>query len=1483
MDRPFREPHDNHTDIEENMKSPLKDQKGFTLIELLISLAITAFLAISVWGVYNLFYKQAKGQDLIITAQQDARAGVERIQKELALIGYRVPSGTAPIIQANANSIEFRYMDPLTEGSVPERLHVTYAVSANNTLTVKRCVEDANWTGCPDPNVHPVIVNVNGPTGLAFSYYDKTGADLGAPVPSASIASIQTIKISLTTVTPQFIGPNSSLTTKTATVETEVRLRNYGSASSASNTTPPSTPTGLQSRLASAGTRFGVCGRLNLKWAKGPEPDIAGYRVQYTLGSYSSSVNVPVSQLASSGNYYTYTVARQDLTANPSNVPPGSNTWSVQVAAYDNNYNQSALSASVAGTSTVNDNFADTTQNGTAIFASKPTPVTGLTATASASDPGKVTLNWTYDLATNPDVVGFRVYRSTQPFSAYPIIPGGNIKMIATEPGLSANTIGPSATSFTDSDPSLVGCNTYYYAVTPVNCDTTLIENAPSPAQANITQGPYAQPDYAATCGDGTNSCTAGTGFAAVAGSRTQPYDINPPSPPQAFSARAGWQRVALSFTQPGDSDLARTCIYGNTGNAPPVLQTNTTAYPLVGGCYQINTSATPGAVRLYENSGIFPNPPFVQSSTSSFWNNSLTGLTSIPSLANLMTYSYTAVAFDQCGNGSSPAAAQATTTLCGEDPPVCPTTDSTGYCQAAPGKPPAPSAPAAGIQPVSVCANPVTLTWTAVSSDLTQPSRETNPYDLAGYRILRSTDQTNWTVLNPSAPFWGNTFDDAGISDGGTYYYKIASTDCPYEKNNPSQAQILDDVKNGYLKSLSAGPAYPGLLDRDMRCVGSGSCTKTNHREVVTGVTLDNSAGNGDNSTATRLPEHNTVTIFFNNTSASTMTVKNLSLSWTNAAAILAQVTIGGGRSGMGEYSTSVPPGQTTAVTGNPPYAAAVANITLTPAQIPAGARYVPITFKFLDSVGNPVDERLDALLVTLSVQNDATSTENCPSYLTVSKVSEGVFVPNGPVVLGTIQNQPSNPTTGFAVPGPSGLNTVPSGANAPILVGADVGVIVSSNVAATTLNEDTGTMVPISKASLYYAVTANTVTTAPASGYTKVAMTNASGNTWNGTVPANDGERIWYYVVATDADGNFSRDPDFSAGAYVYDQQNFDPCKVTPSAPTGLTASAAGTTVTLSWNAVTTYTNGAAVNPLDAIKYRIFRNGVQVGTDQSGTSYTDSGLTNNLIYNYSVEAVNSCSNPGPRVSALSTNATACVGLTGQASLTVTPTTIYRGQSYSVTIVDCFAASGSYASTVETINSSPAFLGFSNTATGSGAVFSPTITETGPATGTFPITITTTSNSSDTTKLYTNPSDTINVFYQYASPSLRTVNVVVDPCSDTPNAPTGLTGSTSGSGSTYNANISWVAPTKNTDGTALTDLAGYNIYMKACGNATCTAKNDPIVNWNLNTSVGAGTTSASIPLKNGKPSATTYFFRITAYDTCSTPKESVYSNVWNN
>jgi len=85
--------------------------------------------------------------------------------------------------------------------------------------------------------------------------------------------------------------------------------------------------------------------------------------------------------------------------------------------------------------------------------------------------------------------------------------------------------------------------------------------------------------------------------------------------------------------------------------------------------------------------------------------------------------------------------------------------------------------------------------------------------------------------------------------------------------------------------------------------------------------------------------------------------------------------------------------------------------------------------------------------------------------------------------------------------------------------------------------------------------------------------------------------------------------------------------------------------------------------------------------------------------------------------------------------------------------------------------------------------------------------------------------------------------------------------------GGTFTA-MSWNAPTKNTDGSLLTDLAGYKVYYgTSSGHYTGSIK---VIGKN-STSISAATLTSSVPAPG------TYYIVVTAYDTSGI--ESDYSN----
>ena len=106
-------------------------------------------------------------------------------------------------------------------------------------------------------------------------------------------------------------------------------------------------------------------------------------------------------------------------------------------------------------------------------------------------------------------------------------------------------------------------------------------------------------------------------------------------------------------------------------------------------------------------------------------------------------------------------------------------------------------------------------------------------------------------------------------------------------------------------------------------------------------------------------------------------------------------------------------------------------------------------------------------------------------------------------------------------------------------------------------------------------------------------------------------DATSYTYAVDAFDAAGNHSA-VTAGVGASTTDG-------TAPSVPSGLKATASGTTVNLSWS--------AATDNVGVTGYAVYRNGVQVATALS-TSYADTGLAGSTAYRYTVAAFDAAGN---------------------------------------------------------------------------------------------------------------------------------------------------------------------------------------------------------------------------------------------------------------
>ncbi len=168
---------------------------------------------------------------------------------------------------------------------------------------------------------------------------------------------------------------------------------------------------------------------------------------------------------------------------------------------------------------------------------------------------------------------------------------------------------------------------------------------------------------------------------------------------------------------------------------------------------------------------------------------------------------------------------------------------------------------------------------------------------------------------------------------------------------------------------------------------------------------------------------------------------------------------------------------------------------------------------------------------------------------------------------------------------------------------------------------------------ANMHYAPTGGTWTTVPGT-----AMTAACSG-W-GMLTVNLGSATGLQAAFNNGSGTWDNNggKNYALGTGISDVENgtvslnANPCNVdstAPSVPAGVTAKAIdANTVSLSWTASTDNVGVAG--------YYVYRNGVQIGSVASGTSYTDNTAAAATTYSYAVKAFDAV----PNISALSTAA---------------------------------------------------------------------------------------------------------------------------------------------------------------------------------------------------------------------------------------------------
>lgn len=161
----------------------LRNVTGFTLTELMVAMGIGMVVLAAVTTTFMTQAKFYNAQEQINEMQQNARAALDIITRELKMAGYRPNSGTFDGVTYSASQLMIQ-ADLDSSGTISNSStaneQITYAYdSTNNQITRKM------GTGTAE-------VLADNITAFAFSYYDGNGAS------TTVSANIRQVRVDIT-------------------------------------------------------------------------------------------------------------------------------------------------------------------------------------------------------------------------------------------------------------------------------------------------------------------------------------------------------------------------------------------------------------------------------------------------------------------------------------------------------------------------------------------------------------------------------------------------------------------------------------------------------------------------------------------------------------------------------------------------------------------------------------------------------------------------------------------------------------------------------------------------------------------------------------------------------------------------------------------------------------------------------------------------------------------------------------------------------------------------------------------------------------------------------------------------------------------------------------------------------------------------------------------------------------------------------------
>ena len=456
-----------------------------------------------------------------------------------------------------------------------------------------------------------------------------------------------------------------------------------------------------------------------------------------------------------------------------------------------------------------------------------------------------------------------------------------------------------------------------------------------------------------------------------------------------------------------------------------------------------------------------------------------------------------------------------------------------------------------------------VSLTWS--------PPLSNGGAAITGYNVYRGTSPGGESASPVATNVTTTSFTNTGLTNGTTYYYTVAAVNSAGTSANSNEANATP------MQVQATAPSAPQSLSAtggNASARLSWTAPASNGGSAITGYNVYRGTSPGGES-ATPLATNVAATSFTD------ATANNGSTYYYKVAAVNVV-----GVSPQSNEASATPQATVPSAPASLVASGANGRVALSWA-VPASDGGSPITGYNVYRGTSPGGESATPVATSVPSNSftDTSVTNGTTYYYTVAAVN-AVGVSLKSAEASATPNQPA---------------TAPSAPTGLIATGGNGNVILTWSPPAS----DGGAAV--TSYNLYRGTTSGGESSTP-------VASNITGTTFTDTGRTN-GTTYYYTVAAVNAVGTSPQSSEASA----------TPLATAPSAPLNVVASSGNALATVAWTAPAS-TGGSAITG-----YNVYRgtspgaeSSTPVATNVSGTSFTDTGLTNGTTYYYKVAAVN-------------------------------------------------------------------------------------------------------------------------------------------------------------------------------------------------------------------------------------------------------------------